>query len=244
MPYVAVEETPWWLEVNGRRVLAGTGTPDRLQELALGRLAAEGFIASPADVTAFDVAADPIGVVVLRVRVPLDRERSALAEAEHRARAGCGLLHFLSCDRNALLRARRLPPPPLGTVGSLLREMFDATRAAHPDGGMHAAALTDGRVLLRQVEDVGRHNAVDKAVGAAFLAGEDPADLGLLLSARLSAGMAAKAARAGLAWVATRSLPTTLALALAEAAGLPVVARAAGRDPILLGGRLAARGVT
>jgi FdhD protein len=73
---------------------------------------------------------------------------------------------------------------------------------------------------------VGRHNAVDRALGAAFLAGDGPQGCGLVLSARISGQMAMVAARAGIAWIASRSVPTRLALEIARAAGLPLIARA------------------
>jgi FdhD protein len=77
---------------------------------------------------------------------------------------------------------------------------------------------------------VGRHNGVDKAIGAALLAGADLGALGLLTTARISGEIAEKAARAGVAWVASRSVPTTLAVELAATAGLPLVARAGSPD--------------
>ncbi|NIP78675.1 MAG: sulfurtransferase FdhD, partial [Gemmatimonadetes bacterium] len=78
--------------------------------------------------------------------------------------------------------------------------------------------------------EVGRHNGVDKTIGSALLAGSTLTTLGLLTTARISGEIAEKAARAGLAWVASRSVPTTLAVEIAAAAGLPLVARAPGKD--------------
>src|SRR5690606_14588328 len=70
----------------------------------------------------------------------------------------------------------------------------------------------------------------DKAIGAALLAGEDLGRMGLVLSARVTGEIALKAARCGVAWIASGSVPTTLALRIAAAAGFPIVARAADRD--------------
>jgi FdhD protein len=77
---------------------------------------------------------------------------------------------------------------------------------------------------------VGRHNGADKAIGGALLAGSALRGLGLMTSARISGEIAEKAARAGLAWVASRSVPTTMAVEIASAAGIPLIARAAARD--------------
>jgi FdhD protein len=95
---------------------------------------------------------------------------------------------------------------------------------------MHAAALTDGEQILFAIDEVGRHNAVDKVIGQAILAGTPTTGLGLILTARISGEIALKAARAGLGWIASRSIPTTLALEIAELAELPLLARATGRE--------------
>jgi len=98
-------------------------------------------------------------------------------------------------------------------------------------GGVHAAALTDGGTLLEHAEDIGRHNAVDKVIGAALLHGRAPEGLGLLVTGRISAELAFKAARAGLAYVATPSVPSTLALTIAKRAGVLLVGRAVSGRP-------------
>mgnify|MGYP000572012645 CR=1 FL=1 len=153
------------------------------------------------------------------------------AERRHRAEAGCGPLHAVRCVPGGLLAgARRAPLPPPDRFPELFRALYAAGERGQSTGGLHVAALSDGEALLYATEEVGRHNAVDKAIGAAFLAGAELPALGLVLSARVSGEIALKAARAGLAWVASRSVPTTLALEVARAAGLPLVARAPGKD--------------
>src|SRR5207237_65207 len=98
-------------------------------------------------------------------------------------------------------------------------------------GGSHAAAVTDGERLLFHAEDIGRHNAVDKVIGAAVIARQHPTGRGLLVTGRISAELSYKAARAGVAYVATPSVPSTLALTIARRAGVVLVGRAVSGTP-------------
>src|SRR2546426_170948 len=100
-------------------------------------------------------------------------------------------------------------------------------------GGIHAAALTDDARLEFHAEDIGRHNAVDKVIGAAVLARQPIRDRGLLVTGRISAELAFKAARAGAAYVATPSVPSTLALTIGRQAGMVLIGRAVSGTPHL-----------
>ena len=225
---VSVDEEPWILEANDRRVAVGTFTPHDAESLGVGRLIAEGFLVEREDLYAIEaVILDP-GVTLIRAHLSPFRSLEAEQERRHRVERACGLLHFTACSPDILRRDRHTGLPATDSFPDLFRRLFRNTDERYPGGGMHAAALCDGSALIHQNEDVGRHNSVDRAVGAGWLAGRDLSTTGLVLSARVSAQIALSAARAGLAWVASRSVPTTLAIAIAEAANLPIVGRAAG----------------
>jgi len=223
-----LDETPWILEVNGRPLARGTHTQGNAEALGAGRLLARGVVVRRDDL--FDITATTLepGLTLIRAEVDPTRRWIAEQEYQHTLERGCGLLHVVACDASTVRHDRSLPVPPPDRFPALFRTLFDAAATRYPDGGVHAAALTDGHRLIRQIEDVGRHNAVDKVLGSAFLERIDLRATGLLLSARVSGRIAHSAARAGVAWVASRSVLTTLALAIAAAAELPVIERAAG----------------
>jgi FdhD protein len=121
--------------------------------------------------------------------------------------------------------------PDLARTRTLFKELFARGERYHATGGIHAAALTDGETLLVHAEDIGRHNAVDKVMGARLLAGERPDDLILLVTGRISGELAYKAARARISVVATPSVPSSMAVEIARAAGMVLVGRAVSGQP-------------
>lgn len=231
---VAVPEEVVRLRVNGSDVATWTCTPEALEALAVGRLLAMGFIRSAADIRAVDAGHEP-GALTITVQLSADAAAAGAEELEHRRRHGCGLRFLIDC-RPDLMPARSshgtgwVGPPDADQFPALFRDLFERSPSRKEAGGHHTAALSDGETLVHVHEEVGRHNGADKVIGAALLAGLDPRPHGLLTTARISGEIAEKAARAGLAWVASRSVPTTLAVAIAAAAGLTLVGRAASPD--------------
>ncbi len=217
----AVEERAVRLEVNGRTVATWTASPGQAEALGAGRLLADGYIRGPGDLLALAVA-ETGDLTLIRAHVPDAGPAPLPLDA--------------SSGGYPPAAPPRAPLPPLDAFPALFRQLFASAERYADTGGLHSAALFDGATLRHQVEEVGRHNAVDKAIGLALLAGDDLSGQGLVISARISGEMARKAAAAGLAWIASRSVPTTLAVAVAEARGMPIVARAAGKDPRIFGG--------
>jgi FdhD protein len=162
-------------------------------------------------------------------------ERVAGVKAEDRTRvlaSGCGAVSVFLADPAAAPRGPvRGQPPGLDVLRALFKALFAAGQRYQTTGGIHAAAVSDGAVLLHHSEDIGRHNAVDKVIGAALLARRTITGLGLLVTGRISAELAFKAARAGIAWVATPSVPSTLAGTIARRSGIVLVGRAVSGAP-------------
>jgi FdhD protein len=199
-----VEETLVHLEVNGAPFCQWRCTPADLESLAIGRLYIDGWIGEADDASLHINHAGTDGIM-LQARVAGQRLE--------RVQPGSPI-----------------PIPPTEMFIELFRALFAGVDARHEHGGMHAAAATNGEAIIVQVEDVGRHNTIDKLIGAVLLRHLVPAQLGLLTSSRVSGEIADKAARAGFSWLASRSIPTTMAVDVAQRAHLPIIGRAASRD--------------
>lgn len=231
---VAVPEQVIRLRANGLVIGVWSCTPLALEELAVGRLMADGFIGCADDVVSLGTLPERHGVLDVEAEVAEAGARTGVEEREHRARHGCGLRFFLDCSPRTIARDEReggpAARPDLDMFHPLFRSLYERAGAYRQTGGLHTAAFTDGGSLFALHEEVGRHNAVDKAIGTLVLERQPIGRLGLITTARISGEIAMKAARAGVAWIASRSIPTTLALEIARAARLPIVARAAGKD--------------
>ncbi|MFI5371911.1 MAG: formate dehydrogenase accessory sulfurtransferase FdhD [Candidatus Eisenbacteria bacterium] len=224
------EERPLAIRVDGHDVAVTLRTPGHDDELALGFLAGEGLLARRADVasivtTPAACADEPDRIeLALAPGVRFDWSRF---ERHFAATAACGL-----CGRAHLdaLRAG-LVPMPLGAALEVARLFTLAERvramqhAFEATGGLHAAALCDAALeplVLR--EDVGRHNAVDKVCGWLLEHGGYGSGVGLLwVSGRAGAELVLKAARARIPVMAAVGAPSSLAVTLAEAAGITLI---------------------
>ena len=225
----AVEEVPVWLEVNGNPVVTWMCTPDLLEELAVGWLAGEGFIEGIDELHLRPCATD----LGFWAEIPPERLEKVRAEGRRSVLAsGCGAVNVYLAEPDSIrpVPLRGEPPAP-ERLRLLFKALFARGERYRDTGGIHAAALTDGEEILAHAEDIGRHNAVDKVIGAMVLARRPLAGLGMLVTGRISAELAAKAGRAGLAWIATPSVPSTMAVLIGGRTGMTLVGRAVSGSP-------------
>lgn len=205
-------------------------TPGDEEDLALGLLLTEGLVAAADEVVAIEsgdpaVLAQPDNELVVRLGRPFDA--SAVAARTFPATASCGICGKASLDGVAV-RCAPIPAGPVVPVATILAlpgRMRRAQAAFEATGGLHAAGLfdADGRLLLLR-EDVGRHNALDKLIGAAARTGGLPLhDRLVLVSGRASFELVQKAAVAGVPVLAAVSAPSDLAVATAERLGVTLV---------------------
>ena len=226
----AVEEVPVWLELNGAPVVTWMCTPDRLDDLVVGWLFGEGYIDGMDDILRMRPCAQELG---FWVDVPPEKYDTVEGAERRRVLAsGCGAVTtILGSLSNVPRRSGGIPDLDTPTLRLRFKELFARGERYKETGGIHAAALTDGATLLYHCEDIGRHNAVDKVMGAAIQDGRDPVNLVLLVTGRISGELAYKAARARIAVVATPSVPSTIAVDIARAAGMGLIGRAVSGQP-------------
>ena len=206
-------------------------TPGHEEELALGFLLAEGLIdIADAAAATFEfgdptLLSQPHNEVLVRVPRPIDL--AGVHERYFVATASCGICGRASVDE-LIARVETMVGGP--TIGrSILATLPDAMRQAQAifedTGGLHAAALftADGE-LVELREDVGRHNAVDKLIGARAIAAALPADdAALLVSGRVSFEIVQKVAVARVPILCAVSAPSDLAVSTAERLGMTLV---------------------
>ena len=210
-----------------RRLSITMRTPGHDEELAAGFLFSEGIVREPSDIELLRPCGLDDGVhgarhaVRVRLADHVQVDWPTLERAFH-ATSSCGVCGKGSLDALEVRGLRRVPHDGLRASAATITALPDRLRAAQrvfeQTGGLHAAALFDaGGELLDIREDVGRHNAVDKLLGAQFLRGETPLrERILFLSGRVSFELMQKALVAGLPAVVAVGAPSSLAVEMAR----------------------------
>jgi FdhD protein len=225
------EETPVALVYNGIPHAVMMATPQDLEDFALGFSLTEELIASPADLQRVECVRYSQGIEV-QILVAPEREAEIAARTRRlTGRTGCGI-----CGAESVASVlKTLHPVAAATTirESAVRAAMSALTAHQTlnaaAGAVHAAgwANLEGSVELVR-EDVGRHNALDKLIGALLRRGTDPASGFVLVTSRASFEMVQKTTRFGAALMAAVSGPTGLAVRIAQQAGLTLVGFARG----------------
>jgi FdhD protein len=221
------EETPVALTYARETYAVMMATPADLEDFAVGFSCSEGIVADAGDIASLEVLEHALG---MELRMELRGDRLAALTRRRRRIAGptgCGL-----CGIDSLAEAARLPPPvesdarfTPAQIAAALRDIEPLQVLGQATRAVHAAALWQpGRGVLALREDVGRHNALDKLIGAAARQGLPASECLLVLTSRVSIEMVQKAAVLGVAALAAVSAPTAHAVRLAEAAGIMLVA--------------------
>ena len=222
-----IEETPVALLYNGLSFAVMMTTPADLEDFALGFAICEGIVANADEFSLVDIVHSEHGIA-LHAAIPQQRfDRIKNRQRTLEGRSGCGLCGT-STLRTAVQPVRTVGVGPRLTTAHIhagLMHLSQQQPLNARSGGVHAAGFAHAERLLVR-EDVGRHNALDKLVGAMLRTRPqtDPNDGFLAITSRASYEIVHKAANAGIAVIAAMSAPTDLAIRQAGAAGITLIA--------------------
>lgn len=205
-------------------VLADDAAPEPLA-LAVGFLLTEGLVDGLADIAEMAVCEQRPDVVRVRLANPGKtnvRRRNVVMNSSCGVCGGGDQIAAQLACRAPVGRRLRVAPTDLSRLVRALQQRQCVFRST---GGAHAALVFDADLGVRAfAEDLGRHNALDKVIGQLLLRGETFSGCGVLVSSRLSYEMVAKSVRAGVELIAAISAPTSLAIDIAERAGITLCA--------------------
>ena len=233
-PDVVAGEEPLEIRVGGRSLTVTMRTPGHDIELVHGLLHAEGLVTSADDISEIRYCdgVDEKGRNTYNV-LDVTLSPTAMPPAEIQARAFtttsacgvCGTASIVGLQRRMRYRLTDLPAFAPATIIALPDRLRTRQQTFKTTGGVHAAALVNPDGQLDHLrEDVGRHNAVDKVIGTALMARELPiSGRALLTSSRASFELVQKAVMAGIGMLVAVSAPSSLAVQLAEEAGLTLI---------------------
>jgi len=221
-----VEETPVAVVYNGVPHVVMMATPIDLEDFVLGFSLTEELIRTPADLLSLEIVRYSQGI---EIQVTVSPECDAVIAGRTRrltGRTGCGI-----CGSDSIaVVLKELRQVPAGTpvrpasIQTALEALTERQALNAATGTVHAAAWASANGLIELVrEDVGRHNALDKLIGAGVKQGVDPATGFVVVTSRASFEMVQKAMILGAPLLAAISGPTGLAARVAEQSGMTLV---------------------
>jgi FdhD protein len=221
------EEMPVALVYHGVPHVVMLATPSDLEDFAVGFTLSEGLVEKPGEIRSVEVT---LGAEAADVKITVAWERfSGLLQRRRNltGRTGCGLCGAQTAEE-AIRELPRVGPGPT-VAAEDLHQAIDNLGSLQPinarTGSVHAAAwVIPGKGIQLVREDVGRHNALDKAIGALVRSGADFGSGYMLITSRASFEMVQKSATVGISFLAALSAPTAFAIRVAEKTGLTLVA--------------------
>jgi FdhD protein len=211
-----VAEFPLMLQVNGRELATLVASAHELRFLVAGFLRLQGFVERAEDFHLLAVC-EEFGVANVRIKKELpERLKPVLTSG-----CGTGVTFSLEQPAGAVVTAAPIAPQ---AVFRLMDELARRADQYKSHGGIHSAAAgrLDGSLVL-YAEDIGRHNTLDRIAGEALFRQQDLSGMLLATSGRVSAEMALKGARLGVACIASRTSPTDMAVSICQQAGITLI---------------------
>jgi len=216
-------EAPINIYLNDRYLITLLATPQLQKELALGWLFDEGVLQSPDEIRSVAVNVNNIQV---ETKEPLQEERLRVVGVTRILTTACGLSarKFLKVIGEAVKASVSSDyKAKAGDIIRMLQKLEDSSELFKQTGGTHASMLFDDGELVAFAEDISRHNAIDKAIGIAFLQKADFSRCVLVSSGRQPADTVLKAAKMGIPILVSKASPIRSGIIAAEKTGVTLV---------------------
>lgn len=223
------EEAPVELYLNGKKLVTFMCTPQNLNELAMGHLLSRNLIKNINEVYSLSACDEMKEIYVTTANTPTDNDYSLSGVLS----SGCGSGSVFKEEFFKKETNKSKLNINLHKLKDLAIEMFSNATMYKELGGMHCASLVYNNEMVVLREDVGRHNAIDKVIGKGVFLDLDFNNAILMTTGRISSDMILKAIGANIPMVVSRSIPSNLALDMANNLGITIVGRIVSSEPII-----------
>lgn len=221
-------EYPLTIYVNDKKIITLLCTPKSLDYLALGYLLSEGIIKEKSDIISVSIDKEK-GSAYVKLSESMGDIGYSWEERQRTKGCSGGTIFNHGFDYEQLTPMADKLKVHCSKVLSLMEEFNSRSELFRGTGGVHSAALSDGKKILIFNEDIGRHNAMDKVMGEAFSKGLSFEDKIVLTSGRISSEMLLKTARRNISIMISRSAPMDMALRIGEGINMTIVGFARGQ---------------
>lgn len=223
---VVIKEQPLTIFVNGYELVTLMTLPDKLKELSIGFLASEGILEHKSEINKIEFShQDTI------TRVELDKDIDINLFKKRTLTSGCGkgitFTNLQDCAVEGINKGNL--SFQANSINQLMTAMQKRATLFEQTGGTHTAALADGSQLLYVIEDIGRHNTIDKIIGKALLDGITLKDKMILTSGRVSSEIIIKIIKQQIPVLISRSAPTSAAVEIAREKDITLIGFTRGK---------------
>ena len=220
-------ERPLTLYLNGQEWVTLLSSPIDLKELAVGYLYTSGVINANADIENLVIASDKFDVYIDTVNKDLPQE--LFGKRIYTSGCGKGIIFYNPIDLMHRQQNSSTLSVSFSAVLELMKRLQQMSATYQRTGGVHSAGLSDGKEILVFKEDIGRHNAVDKIIGAALLQGIDAGNAMVLTSGRVSSEVIFKVHKAQIPILVSQTAPTEQAAKIAQSVNITLIGFARGK---------------
>lgn len=221
-----IKESPLTIFVNNYQLLTLMVLKENLEELVFGFLAAEGLIKKKDDI--LNISFKQQQTVVM---VDIKSEFKPNNFKKRTLTSGCGsgstFLNLKECAESGIINSNMQLPAE--HISNLMSQLQNNAQYFKKTGGTHISALADQKEILFRMEDIGRHNTLDKLIGRAIKHGISLDDKIVLTSGRISTEMIVKVLKQGIPFLVSRSAPTEAAVNIARDRELTLIAFCRGK---------------